>query len=412
MIAYDEALRIVLETVKPLRPVAVPVEDSLGLVLAQPLKAKLRMPRYDQSAMDGIAVRVEDVAAASDSNPASLRLIDEIPAGSPRRPSLKPGTAIKVFTGSGVPKNADAVVMVEYCRFEGDRVGVMRAAKSGDHVRLAGEEVERGDTVLEPGVRITPPVIGLLSLFGYERVKAHPAPSVGVITMGDELAAPGTKLGRVQIYDSNGPALRAALHAMGIRQVRNWRVGDRPAELKRAFRAAIRACDVVLSVGGASVGDHDHVEAARNALGVSALFARVAIKPGKPNVFGLAPSGVPVFSLPGNPVSALVSFRQIVRPGLLRLMGGFAADPARWAALAVDHRRKSVGSPGMGASDSRQWEGLAGPCSGVAHVERTGEGKRVDGTSDGNRCSGRRRRSRGRWSGLVRLDAVGVLSRI
>ena len=288
MIAYEQALAMVLENVRPLRAETVAVDEALGLVLAQPLKAKLRMPRYDQSAMDGIAVRVEDVRSASAKRPVRLRLIDEIPAGSPRRPSLKPGTAIKVFTGSGVPKNFGGVVMVEYCRFDGEHVEVQKAAKPGDHVRRAGEEVARGDVVLEAGARITPPVIGLLSLFGYERIKVVPAPTVGVITMGDELAPPGAKLDAVQIHDSNGPALKAALRAVGITRVRTWRVGDRPAQLKRAFTSAIKACDVIISVGGASVGDHDHVELVRHELGVTELFARVAIKPGKPNVFGFA----------------------------------------------------------------------------------------------------------------------------
>ena len=341
MISYEAALTIVLESVGPTRPISANPSDSLGKVLARPVKARLRMPRYDQSAMDGIAVRIEDVAAATGSSPVRLELIDEIPAGSPRRPGLRPGTAIKVFTGSGVPRNTGGIVMVEYCRFSGDQVEVLRAPRSGDHLRRAGEEVRRGDVILESGMRLTPPVIGVLALFGIENVKIHPAPTVGVITMGDELAAPGSRLGPAQIYDSNGPALRAALEGMGIGKIRGWRVTDRKKDLVRAFRAATDACDVVLSCGGASVGDHDHVAAARSELGIAEAFSRVAIKPGKPNVFGLAPGGVPVFSLPGNPVSALVSFHQLVRPGLQKMMGQ-RPDPATESArMTAGHRKKT-----------------------------------------------------------------------
>ena len=341
MISYEEALAIVLKSVKVQRPISASPEESLGRVLARPVKARLRMPRYDQSAMDGIAVLVEDVAAASDTNPVRLQLIDEIPAGSSRRPGLRPGTAIKVFTGSGVPRNTGGIVMVEYCRFSDDQIEVLRAAGPGDHLRWAGEEVQRGDVILESGVRLTPPVIGVLALFGIESVKIHPAPTVGVITMGDELAAPGSKLGPAQIYDSNGPALRAALEGTGIGKIRSWRVGDRKKDLVRAFRAATRACDVVLSCGGASVGDHDHVAAAREELGIREAFSRVAIKPGKPNVFGLAPAGVPVFSLPGNPVSALVSFHQLVRPALLKMLGQQPTALIESARMTVGHYKKA-----------------------------------------------------------------------
>ncbi|RKZ07355.1 molybdopterin molybdenumtransferase MoeA [bacterium] len=340
MISYEDALAAVLKSVATLKPVQVETEAALGLVLARPVKAGLRMPRHDQSAMDGIAVRVEDVTGASEDNPVTLRLIDEIPAGSARRPALREGTAIKVFTGSGVPNNTGGIVIVEDCRFDGDQVEVCASAHPGGHIRRAGEEVRRGDLIAAEGTRLTPPVVGLLTLFGVDRVRVFPAPRVGVITMGDELAAPGTRLGAAQIYDSNGPALRAALRAMGIETIHSWRVGDQPTELMRAFRESIRKCDVVISCGGASVGDHDHVAEARAHVRIEDLFTRVAIKPGKPNVFGLAPKGVPVFSLPGNPVSALVSFRQIVRPGLMKMMGQALEQETEVAVATVGRARK------------------------------------------------------------------------
>ena len=320
MISHDGAVEAILATVKP-RPIAsVPVEEALGLALARPVKARLRMPRFDQSAMDGIAVRIDDLAGASPEAPARLELAGEIPAGSHERVRLRRGTAVKVFTGAAIPAGTEAVVMVEFCRFEGDQVFVERTAKPDENIRRAGEEVARGDTLLEAGTPITPPVIGLLSHFGFTKVPVRTRPSLGVITMGDEVAAPGAKLGPHQVHDANGPALRAALTAMGFDDVRSWHVDDRPRSLVKVLEKALGRCDVVITVGGASVGDHDHVKGARAELGVREVFSKVAIKPGKPNVFGMA-GKVPVFSLPGNPVSALVSFHLYVRPALRRLLG-------------------------------------------------------------------------------------------
>lgn len=320
MISHDEAVATILSRLKPRPVVSVPVEEALGLALARPVKARRAMPRFDQSAMDGIAVRVDDVAGASAASPAVLDLVGEMPAGSPQRLRLRAGTAVKVFTGAAIPAATEAVVMVESCRFEGGRVHVERAAKPGENVRRAGEEVARGDVLLEAGTPITPPVIGLLAHFGATTVPVRTRPRVGVITMGDEVAAPGAELGPHQVHDANGPALRAALRALGFDDLLSWHVDDRPRSLVKTLDRALRRCDVVITAGGASVGDHDHVKNARRELGVSEIFSKVAIKPGKPNVFGLA-GKVPVFSLPGNPVSALVSFHLYVRPALRRLLG-------------------------------------------------------------------------------------------
>jgi molybdenum cofactor synthesis domain-containing protein len=342
MIEYARARQIVLDAVRPLPPVQLTTEAALGHVLARGVKARMQMPRFDQSAMDGIAVLVDDVATASGDSPVRLNLLGEIPAGNARRPKLEPGSAIKVFTGSALPPNAEAIVKVEDCHFAEGSVEVLRAVRAGEHIRRRGEEVRRGDLLIDSGARLTPPAIGLLTLFGIGRVRVIPAPRVGLITMGDELVAPGEPLGPAQVHDGNAPALGAALSALGVERQRRWRVGDRRQALVRAFRDALKTCDVVISCGGASVGDHDHVAEARRRCAISEKFDRVKMKPGKPNVFGLGPNGVPVFSLPGNPVSALVSFGQLVRPGLLKMMGRDTGDRIL-AARAGASRSRLVG---------------------------------------------------------------------
>jgi molybdopterin molybdotransferase len=321
MISYADALRIVLENVKPMRAVPMDPRRALGLVLTRPVRAGLRMPRHDQSAMDGIAVRLEDVTAASHAAPARLRVDGTLPAGTLGRMRLRAGGVVKVFTGGPLPRGTDAVVKVEDCEFEAGGVAVRSSAAAGQHIRRAGEEFERGQELLPAGARLTPPAIGLLSLFGARRVWVRSRPRVAVITMGDELARAGDRLGPTQIYDANGPALEAALRCLGVEQIKIRQVGDDPRDLLRALRVALRSSNLVLTVGGASVGDHDHAAAVRTELGVRELFDRVAVKPGKPNLFGIWRGRTPIFSLPGNPVSALVSFHQLVRPALRAMLG-------------------------------------------------------------------------------------------
>jgi molybdopterin molybdotransferase len=332
---YAEALSLVLRHTPVLPAAVVSLEQSLGAYLAEPARARSHSPRFEQSAMDGYAVRLADLTAATTEQAVTLRLAGELPAGAARRQLLKPGTAIRVFTGSPLPGGAEAVVVQEQITREGDRIVFRAPARAGAHIRRVGEEYRRGEVLLPAGVAVTPPVIGLLAQLGRAVVKVGSRPSALVITMGDELVAPGCKPGRAQIVDANGPALVAALRAAGARAVTHVRVADDPAALRKALALGLRSADLVITVGGASVGDHDHVPAVRARLGVRELFGRVAIRPGLPNWFGLSPAGVPVFGLPGNPVSALVSFELLVRPAVRRLMGApveTAANTWTWAA--------------------------------------------------------------------------------
>lgn len=321
MIPFADALRIVREHIKPLPVEDLPIEKSLGRYLARPVKAPSHSPRFEQSAMDGYAVKMADVGRARPGHPVVLELKDELPAGEQKSVTLKAGQTVKVFTGSRLPRGTEAVVMKEYVTLDGNQASLAWKVAGGDHIRRIGEEYRRGDIILPAGLRVTPPVVGMLVMLGKIRIAVRRLPAVTVITMGDELVPPGTRLGPGQIPDSNGPAMVAALRSMGVAKVTHRRVKDRLPLLVRAMKSGLEKSDLLITVGGASVGDYDYVHDARSALKVRDIFKKVAIKPGKPNLFGLAPGGKPVFGLPGNPVSALVSFHQLVKPALLKMMG-------------------------------------------------------------------------------------------
>lgn len=321
LLPYPDALEIVLAKCRPLGKEKVALPDALGRYLAAPVKARHHSPRFVQSAMDGFAVKALDLREASGFDPVTLKVIGEIPAGGKSTRPLKSGETVRVFTGGRLPAGADAVVMVEVVQATAQEAVFTGATEPGSHVRQVGEEYRRGDVILAAGVRVTPPVIGLLASMGLDTVAVGQVPQATVITMGDELLRPGKKMTAGKIHDANGPALVAALRALGVKKVRMRWVGDNKAALKRSLATAIRGSDLVITVGGASVGDHDHTADARAELGIKPLFAKLAVKPGKPNLFGIAPSGVPVFSLPGNPVSALVGFHQLVKPALRTIMG-------------------------------------------------------------------------------------------
>ncbi len=322
LLPYPEALKIVLANVHPVGTEVLPLAEALGSYLAEPANALHHSPRFEQSAMDGYAVLMADVQTARENKPVTLELVGELPAGDQSLLTLKPGQTIKVFTGSRLPAGTEAVVMKEFVTLTDKQAVVAWRVLEGDHIRRVGEEFQRGDEILPEGTRVTPPVVGMLAFLGRKSVSVGRLPSATVITMGDELVAPGEKPGPGQINDSNGPAMVAALRALGLVEVNHARVVDDPAALREAMAAGLKDSDVLITVGGASVGDYDYVHECRAALQVRDLFAKVAVKPGKPNLFGLGPEGTPVFGLPGNPVSALVSYHQLVKPALVRMMGG------------------------------------------------------------------------------------------
>ncbi len=343
MISYEDALAAVLDAAKPLPAETVALDAADGRVLAADVKARFDFPRYDQSAMDGYAVLHADTVGATERSPRALAVTGEMAAGCRQTLRLKSGCAVRIFTGSRLPAGCDAVIKQELCRRDGDTVLVQRPAALGDHIRRRGEELRRGGLLLTAGTVVTPPVTGLLAFNGNATARVHRVPDVTLITLGDELLGPDEPLTPGKIRDSNGPALAAALRGMSVGRIRTARVGDDPGVLKRVLKQAIARSDVVITAGGASVGDHDHVKDVRRGLGVRERFEVVRVKPGKPVVFGTAADGTLLFGLPGNPVSALVSFHQFVRPALARLAGRMTSDSPRFTAELTEPIRNKPG---------------------------------------------------------------------
>ena len=351
LIPLLEAQRRVLDGVSPLPAETVDLADAGGLVLAAPVRAALTVPSWDNSAMDGFAVRSTDVATATASAPVILRVLGEVAAG--RAPDLEvaPGTAIRIMTGAMMPPGADAVVPVEDTdaapgASEIPAVVAIRAAlRRNDNVRFTGSDVTAGAPLLDRGRACDPAAIALLAATGTAAVEVHRGPRVAVISTGDELVPPGLPLGPAQIHDSNSLTLAALATEAGAVVRRLGIARDTLPDLVALVREAVAWADVVVLSGGVSVGAHDHVKAAFSDVGTMSLW-RVAIKPGRPFAFARAPSGdrtVHLFGLPGNPVSVVVTFELFVRPVLRTLAGyGRAFDrPVRIARLAERMRGSS-----------------------------------------------------------------------
>lgn len=318
MTTYEEALAIILSDTRPLPGVSAPVDAHLRGVLAAPVHAPIDLPPFDNSAVDGYAVRtpVGDV----------LDHAGYAPAGRDQGLRLDAGEAIRIFTGAVIPEGADAVVMQEDAlRIDRWSVEVKAPPKPGANIRRRGEEVRAGDEVLPAGHAITPATIGVLATLGLTEVEVVRPARIGIVSTGDELVSPGNPLARGEVYASNGLALSAAAFALGA-DATAWHAQDDPAVLTATLRTAMEQSDIVITAGGASVGEHDYVRRCWSELGMTERFWRIAIKPGKPVLFGIAPTGSLVFGLPGNPVSALVTFHLFVRPAL-RAMQGLPPEP-------------------------------------------------------------------------------------
>ena len=316
-------------------PVALPLADALGLVLAADVVAPLPLPGFDNSAMDGYAVLATDVADAGQDSPVRLPVAEDIPAGRTDIPPLAAGTAHRIMTGAPLPAGATAVVPVEATDGATDTVTIRSAPREGQHVRRAGEDVTAGTTVLRAGQVVTPATLGLAAALGLGELTVVPRQRVLVVSTGTELVGPGVPLQPGQIYESNGVMLAAAVRDAGADVAASPMTGDDVDAFRETLRGHVADADLILTTGGVSAGAYEVV---KDALGGSGdvEFVKVAMQPGMPQGAGRL-DGVPVVTLPGNPVSALVSFEVFVRPALRVAMGRPDAErPRREAVLTED----------------------------------------------------------------------------
>jgi molybdopterin molybdotransferase len=337
LLTVEEALAQMLAGIAALAPESVGVDDAVGRVLAEPLTALLTLPPWDNSAMDGFALRSADVAGARSERPVRLRVGGEVAAGHAPTGAVEAGTAMRILTGAMLPDGADAVVPVEETDAgEGvtalpETVTILAPVAAGRHVRRAGSDFPAGEPLLAAGVRISPQALAVLVAGGHGNVRVHRRPRVAVLATGDELTEPGAPLGPGQIHDSNSPSLAAQARALGAEVRRLGVAPDTLEAVAEALRGAIAWADVVVCSGGVSVGARDVVKDAFGRLGRVDLW-RVAVQPGKPLAFGraAAPDGhmALLFGLPGNPVSSFVTFEIFVRP-VIRALAGDRVPTAR-----------------------------------------------------------------------------------
>ncbi|HUR18933.1 MAG TPA: gephyrin-like molybdotransferase Glp [Acidimicrobiales bacterium] len=328
----SEARALVLDFCPRLHPAAVPLDAALGLVTSVPIRAEADVPAFANSAMDGYAVRSTDIVAA----PVRLSVVGTIAAGAPTDRPVRSGEAMRIMTGAAVPAGADAVVMVERTEphDDGAAVTILQAVRVGDHIRGPGEDVASGQEVFAPFTVLQPGHIGVLASLGMSKVPVFKRARVGVLSTGDELAGPAAPLGPGQIRDSNRPTLLALAVQAGCEAVDLGTAPDTRDAIADALGRGLAGCDAIVTSGGVSVGDFDYVKVVLDELSAGSMrWMQVAVKPAKPLAFGVV-SGRPVFGLPGNPVSSIVSFELFVRPALRRMMGHTVLDRLQVDAVA------------------------------------------------------------------------------
>ena len=311
-----------LGCVEELPPFGQHILDAVDLAICEDVTSPVSLPGFDNSAMDGYAVRAQDVTTATEIRPVRLPVVGEVAAGRPAPHKLSPGTAMKIMTGASLPSGADAIVPYEATDRGTEEVLIVAPSDPGQHIRRVGEDVEAGSVVLHAGDQLGPRSIGLLAGVGRDKVVVRPRPRVIVIATGSELVHPGLPLPRPEmIYDSNSFLLAAAARAAGAQVFRVGLVSDDPAEVKQLISDQLIRADLILTTGGVSQGDYDVVKSVLPEMG-AVDFASVAMQPGKPQGFGLiGDDRIPMIMLPGNPVSSFVSFEAFVRPVLRKLMG-------------------------------------------------------------------------------------------
>jgi molybdopterin molybdotransferase len=323
-----EALHETMALFRPLPTEPLEVAGARGRFVRLDVPARLDVPSFDASTVDGYAVRSADLSSATADTVVTLPVRGESRTGARWHTELEPGAVMRIFTGSQVPAGADAVVMQEHVSAEGGLVSFVRGAPVGSYIRRKAADVAKGDVLLAGGTRLDAGAIGLLASQGAPTIAVHRRPRVAIVTTGDELRGPGEELPEGSIYDANAPMLAAQVESAGGIAIVMARVKDDLDETTARLGQALSMADLVITSGGVSVGDHDVVHAAFERLGVTRQFWKVRMKPGKPLAVGEM-DGIPVIGLPGNPVSSWVTFEVFVRPAIRRMLG----DPRPYRSL-------------------------------------------------------------------------------
>ena len=319
MLSVEEARHQMLNTIPVLPTEKREILNCAGYILAEALHAEENIPPFDNSAMDGFAVRAADVQNASETKPAVLTVVETIAAGYAPTKQVAPGQTSRIMTGAMMPEGVDAVVMQEVTQRDGDEVKIFEGVDKTGNVRFTGESVAEGQQVMGKGKYLRPPEVSMLASLNCPEVTVYRKPTVAIVSTGDELTPLGEPLEPGKIRDSNRYGLYAQVEEAGGIPIDMGIAPDDEAETERIFRAALAKADALITSGGVSVGEHDVVKSVLARLG-KINFWRVAMKPGKPQAYGIA-DGKPIFGLPGNPVSSLVVFELFVRPALLKMAG-------------------------------------------------------------------------------------------
>lgn len=339
MITLEEAQTLVSRHIPKLGTEIIPVCDAAGRVLAAPLRTPSALPRFDASAVDGYAIRSESTRDATPECPIHIPVVATVRAGAASRVQCGPHRALRIFTGAAIPLGADAVIMQEHAITRDGDIIISHRVRPGENLRRRGEEFEKGETVLSTGTLVTPPVEGLLASMGKTKVPVSRKPRVFLIVTGSELRSPAEPLRQGEIYDANLPAILSSLASHQVQLVQWQRAGDDADSLRQAMDEGLRVADVLITVGGVSVGDYDFVRDVCVSLRIREVFWGVAIKPGKPSYFGVKGRKM-VFGLPGNPVAALLSFGLFVDPALASMSGRRPRQLLLTATLSEELRKK------------------------------------------------------------------------
>src|SRR5215468_5003702 len=342
MRSVDEHLATVLDGIGTVEPIELPLLEAQGLLLAENIVSRVPLPGFDNSAMDGYAVRAVDTRGASAEHPLDLPVVGDVVAGTKSRNGMGPGLAMRIMTGAPVPAGADAVIPLENTDRGLARVRITGPAHSGDCVRRAGEDLPAGSQALVAGAAIGPQQIALLAAIGRERVLVRPRPRIVVISTGSELVEVGQQPGFGEVPDSNSYLLAAAARDAGADTYRAGIIPDDHSKLLDILESQLLRADILITTGGVSMGAFDIVKQALSELG-TVEFLRVAMQPGKPQGFGHLGDHVPIFCLPGNPVSALVSFEVFVRPAIRKLLGKRQLQRATVQAVAIERVESPAG---------------------------------------------------------------------